>query len=79
MPDSTSTQHDHHDHATSGTPVTPEGSGASCCRHGHSDATADGQHVHASTSAKPSMQGDESQREYTCPMHPQVRRMGTGA
>ncbi|WP_298827426.1 copper-translocating P-type ATPase [uncultured Piscinibacter sp.] len=35
-------------------------------------------HAHASGAAKPAATGDQSQVEYTCPMHPQVRQMGPG-
>ena len=40
--------------------------------HGHSG------HAHVPASAKPVAQSDQSQVEYTCPMHPQVRQMGPG-
>jgi Cu+-exporting ATPase len=66
---------EHHDHATH---VVPDGTvmagedhlHEACGHHGkHADA-ADASHVAKS---------DPSQVEYTCPMHPQVRRSGPGA
>ena len=52
-------------------------------QHGMPDGTAmDGAHPeqgrHAHAENKPAAQGDPSQVEYTCPMHPQVRQMGPG-
>ncbi|CAN7766601.1 copper-translocating P-type ATPase [Cupriavidus necator] len=41
--------------------------------HGHHE-----HHAHAPTSMKTAPTGDQSQVEYTCPMHPQVRQMGPG-
>jgi Cu+-exporting ATPase len=41
--------------------------------HGHHE-----HHAHPSASTKPVREGDQSQVEYTCPMHPQVRQMGPG-
>ncbi|WP_150620656.1 copper-transporting P-type ATPase [Pandoraea horticolens] len=41
--------------------------------HGHHE-----HHAHAPTSTKTAAAGDQSQVEYTCPMHPQVRQMGPG-
>ena len=35
-------------------------------------------HAHARAAGKPAAEGDQSQVEYTCPMHPEVRQMGTG-
>ncbi|MPW08398.1 heavy metal translocating P-type ATPase [Paraburkholderia sp. CNPSo 3155] len=35
-------------------------------------------HAQALASMKPAPAGDQSQVEYTCPMHPQVRQMGPG-
>jgi len=35
-------------------------------------------HAHAPAAPKPAPKGDQSQVEYTCPMHPQVRQMGPG-
>ena len=35
-------------------------------------------HAHAPATAKPVAKGDQSQVEYTCPMHPQVRQRGPG-
>lgn len=42
-------------------------------RHEHHDS-----HAHAPASRKPVVNADQSQVEYTCPMHPQVRQMGPG-
>jgi Cu+-exporting ATPase len=51
--------------------------------HGHPEHPAHPQHedhgyAHAPVSAKAVPKGDQSQVEYTCPMHPQVRQMGPG-
>ncbi|MBO9513767.1 MAG: copper-translocating P-type ATPase [Variovorax sp.] len=35
-------------------------------------------HAHAPAPMKPAPSGDQSQVEYTCPMHPEVRQMGPG-
>ena len=35
-------------------------------------------HAHAPAANSPAPKGDQSQVEYTCPMHPQVRQMGPG-
>ncbi|MFT3859108.1 MAG: copper-translocating P-type ATPase [Aquabacterium sp.] len=40
--------------------------------HGHAA------HAHHAASPKSAPKGDQSQVEYTCPMHPQVRQMGPG-
>jgi Cu+-exporting ATPase len=81
MPNTTSpephdhSQHPHHHHGAEGTHVMPDGTvmkGEMHARHGH------GQHAHASAAPKAAPKGDQSQVEYTCPMHPQVRQMGPG-
>lgn len=46
--------------------------------HSHHHDHAAHTHAHAPASAKPAPKGDQSQVEYTCPMHPQVRQMGPG-
>ncbi|MGM9489193.1 copper-transporting P-type ATPase [Ideonella sp. YS5] len=48
--------------------------------HGHSAHAhhQHGRHANASAASKPAPKGDQSQVEYTCPMHPQVRQMGPG-
>ena len=81
MPDSTSMQHNHHDHAQGESHVMPGGTvmkGASCCQHAHHDAAAHGPHAHGQAPTKPAIKGDQPRVEYTCPMHPQVRQMGPG-
>lgn len=64
---------------------------SSCAKHGHRpNATGSslvdehahhtGGHCgHAANAAKPAHHGDQTQVEYTCPMHPQVRQMGPGS
>jgi len=87
MPNTSSTTHDHSHHRAGGEVASVAG-------HEHSHAAADGTHVmpdgtvmkgahhghaqHASAAARPAPEGNESQVEYTCPMHPQVRQMGPG-
>ncbi len=47
----------------------------------HHDRAAHQDHAHsrpAPAAPKPPVKGDQSQVEYTCPMHPQVRQMGPG-
>ncbi|VVE02997.1 copper-translocating P-type ATPase [Pandoraea horticolens] len=65
----------HLEHSAHGTHVMPDGTvmqGAGH-EHGHHE-----HHAHAPTSTKTAAAGDQSQVEYTCPMHPQVRQMGPG-
>jgi len=57
------------DHAQHGTHVMPDGTVMAGAHHGH---------VHTPTANKPTPKSDQSQVEYTCPMHPQVRQMGPG-
>jgi Cu+-exporting ATPase len=53
----------------------PDGMVTDGARHeGHDHS----RHAHALTTAKPVIKGDQSQVEYTCPMHPQVRQTGPG-
>jgi Cu+-exporting ATPase len=60
--------HEHHEH---------HGQGQSHAgQHGHHGHQ--GHPGHATAPAKPVPAGDQSQVEYTCPMHPQVRQMGPG-
>jgi Cu+-exporting ATPase len=91
MPNSS---HEHHDHAAhahpkapTGTHVMPDGSVMTGHEH-HHDGASDhsahahhdhSHHAHAPTAARSRAQGDQSQVEYTCPMHPQVRQMGPGS
>lgn len=83
MPDGTVMEGEHHKHHQHQEPhheaqthVMPDGTvmkGAGCGHDGHHDHS---QHAHGVT--KPVPKGDQSQVEYTCPMHPQVRQMGPG-
>nr|WP_305816754.1 copper-translocating P-type ATPase [Rhizobacter sp. Root404] len=61
-----------HDHAHRGTHVMPDGTVMGGAHHDHSHA------AHLPAATKPMPKGDQSQVEYTCPMHPQVRQMGPG-
>jgi len=71
-----------HQSATPGTHVMPDGTvmQGDHCDHGHHHAGHDhaGHAHHHPTAAMPVAQGGQSQVEYTCPMHPQVRQMGPG-
>jgi len=60
------------DHAHHGTHVMPDGTVMDGAHHDHSHA------AHAPAATKPTPKGDQSEVEYTCPMHPQVRQMGPG-
>ena len=93
MPSSSSEHHDHsgHQHAelpsvagtsstvkvstAHGTHVMPDGTVMRGSGHEHSHHENP---AHAPASMKPGPAGDQSQVEYTCPMHPQVRQMGPG-
>jgi P-type Cu+ transporter len=87
MSSSSTERHEHHDHshhspaagpstsAVAATHVMPDGMVTDGARHeGHDHS----RHAHALTTAKPVIKGDQSQVEYTCPMHPQVRQTGPG-
>ncbi|KQW36865.1 copper-translocating P-type ATPase [Rhizobacter sp. Root404] len=50
----------------------PDGTVMGGAHHDHSHA------AHLPAATKPMPKGDQSQVEYTCPMHPQVRQMGPG-
>jgi P-type Cu+ transporter len=63
---------DHGDHVHLGRHVMPDGTVMEGAHHDHSH------HAHRASSPKPVAKRDESQVEYTCPMHPQVRQMGPG-
>jgi P-type Cu+ transporter len=52
--------------------VMPDGTAMAGAHHDHSHL------AHAPAANKPAPEGDPSQVEYTCPMHPQVRQMGPG-
>lgn len=71
MPSSSTERHEHHH----GQHVMPDGTVMEGARHERHD---DASHAHASAGTKPVVNGDQSQVEYTCPMHPQVRQMGPG-
>jgi Cu+-exporting ATPase len=60
------------DHTHHGTHVMPDGTVMENAHHDHSG------HAHGPDMSKPAPKGDQSQVEYTCPMHPQVRQMGPG-
>jgi Cu+-exporting ATPase len=79
--DASAAGHDHHHHASNGTHVMPDGTVMKGAHHDHSaHAQHDhSHHAHAPSVKKPAPQGDQSQVEYTCPMHPQVRQMGPGS
>ena len=69
MPSSSTERHEHHH----GQHVMPDGTVMDGAHHDHSH------HSHTpAAAAKPVVTGDQSQVEYTCPMHPQVRQMGPG-
>lgn len=84
MPDGSVMEGEQHlDHAHSGhaagSHVMPDGTvmqGRQCDHAHHDHAGHDhSQHAHGPAVAP---KGDQSQVEYTCPMHPQVRQMGPG-
>ena len=72
-------------HPHSGQHVMPDGTVMEGARHDHgdhgngNDPARDPAHAHALAAAKAEPKGDQSQVEYTCPMHPQVRQMGPGS
>lgn len=72
----------HHEHPAHATHVMPDGTVMQGTAHGRVHQTSAGHedehHAYAPTSMKPVPEGDHSQVEYTCPMHPQVRQMGPG-
>lgn len=74
MPD-TRTPHDHAHHhpGADGTHVMPDGAAIKGAHHGHAA------HAHQPAKATTAPTGNQSQVEYTCPMHPQVRQMGPGS
>jgi Cu+-exporting ATPase len=85
-----SSSHGHHDHpehqhhkAPTGSHVMPDGTVMKGdTQHDQHDHCAHHEHAHhhtASAAAKPVPKGDQSQVEYTCPMHPQVRQTGPGS
>lgn len=87
MPDASVMEGEHHhghgpDGHAAGSHVMPDGTvmqGKQCDHQHHDHAGHDhGQHAHAPAVVRPAPTGDQSQVEYTCPMHPQVRQMGPG-
>ena len=82
MPD-TRTPHDyaHHHPGGDSTHVMPDGTVMKGAHHGHAaHAHHDhSHHAHQPAKATRAPAGDQSQVEYTCPMHPQVRQMGPGS
>jgi Cu+-exporting ATPase len=90
MPTSSHEHHGHssheHGHAAAGRHVMPDGTvmaGHKHHDHGETDHSGNSHqdHMHhgRAASAKVPSKGDQSQVEYTCPMHPQVRQMGPGS
>ncbi|HET9642103.1 MAG TPA: copper-translocating P-type ATPase [Burkholderiaceae bacterium] len=85
MPDG-SVMEGEHPHQEDATPAMGDGTlmkGEQCNHHAHDDRTAHAHHDHshhrhAPVAVKPAPKGDQSQVEYTCPMHPQVRQRGPG-
>lgn len=83
----TSQPHDpshHHHHDEGGSHAMPDGTVMKGAMHEHHDHSAHAHHdhshhAHAPAATKAMLQGDQSQVEYTCPMHPQVRQMGPGS
>ena len=68
----TAQDHAHHvHHVHHGQHTMPDGKVMEGARHDHGH--------HAPAAPKPAPKGDQSQVEYTCPMHPQVRQMGPGS
>ncbi len=82
----TSQQHDHshhHHHDEGGSHVMPDGTVMKGSMHAHHDHSAHAHHDHShhahAATLKAAPNGDQTQVEYTCPMHPQVRQMGPGS
>lgn len=75
--DSHDHSHHHHHHGEGGSHVMPDGTVMKGAHHGHSAHAHHDHHGHAAA-PKATPTGDQSQVEYTCPMHPQVRQMGPG-
>ena len=71
--------HERHHHPSDGSHVMPDGTVMKGVNHDHA-AHARRDHCHSAQAEKKSApKGDQSQVEYTCPMHPQVRQMGPGS
>src|SRR5690606_27814612 len=75
-----------HSRAGAGQHVMPDGTVMDDAPSGHAGHQHHGGQHHAGrghdsthgTAGKAAVHGDQSQVEYTCPMHPQVRQMGPG-
>ena len=69
-----------HNHGAEGTHLMPDGTVMTGPEHDHSACTHHGHShdAHAPAAGKATTTGDQSQVEYTCPMHPQVRQRGPG-
>jgi Cu+-exporting ATPase len=72
-------RHEHHHHTSDGTHVMPDGTVMKGVHHDHSAHARHDHGQHAPAVKKPAPSGDQSQVEYTCPMHPQVRQVGPGS
>ena len=72
MPSNITPTHDHAHQGPHGQHVMPDGTAMGGARHD------DGHHADARGGPRSTPQIDDSQVEYTCPMHPQVRQMGPG-
>ncbi|WP_374569449.1 copper-translocating P-type ATPase [Ideonella sp.] len=82
----TSQQHDHshhYHHDEGGSHVMPDGTVMKGSMHAHHDHSGHAHHDHShhahAATLKAAPNGDQTQVEYTCPMHPQVRQMGPGS
>ena len=76
--------HSHHHHLHEGrSHVMPDGTVMKGSMHAHHDHSAHAHHDHShhahAATLKAAPKGDQTQVEYTCPMHPQVRQMGPGS
>jgi Cu+-exporting ATPase len=80
MQPSSETTHEHHQHGHHGQHAMPDGSVMEGAHHEHA-AHEHHDHCHHApmpAAAKAAANGDPSEVEYTCPMHPEVRQMGPG-
>jgi Cu+-exporting ATPase len=67
------------EHAHPAEHVMPDGTVMAGAQHEGHQYSGGGQCCGSVTAAKAAPKGDQSQVEYTCPMHPQVRQMGPGS
>ena len=72
MPSNITPTHDHPHQGPQGRHVMPDGTAMGGARHDH------GHLADAPSGPRSTPRIDDSQVEYTCPMHPQVRQMGPG-